>query len=57
MEEKKKNKPVDLTLGAYHPAEKHVELADGTKIILEDPTNRKSKEEIEQEHSGEAEGH
>lgn len=55
--EEKKNKKKDLTLGAFHPSEKHVKLADGTKVILEDYTNPKSQKEVEHEHSGEAEGH
>lgn len=56
MKEEKK-KPKDLTLGAYHPAEKFVELGDGTKVRLEDPTHKKPQEKIETEHAGNAEGH
>jgi hypothetical protein len=57
LSEEKKKKPLDLTLGHYHPEEKQVELADGTKVILENPRGKKTREEVNAEHSGEAEGH
>ena len=51
--EKKKKKPRDLTLGAFHPSEKIVELGDGTKVVLEDYTTPKPKEQVDKEHAGE----